>query len=62
VPIPVVTVDLHLVETETGATVWATTHSEKGGSVSARVLGTGGEPLAETTRRCLRKALATLVE
>jgi hypothetical protein len=57
-----VTVDLHLVETETGATVWATTHSEKGGSVSARVLGTGGEPIAETTRRCLREALATLVK
>lgn len=62
VPIPVVTVDLHLVETETGATVWAATHSEKGGSLEARVLGTGGEPLAETTRRCVRKALETLVK
>lgn len=62
VPIPVVTVDLHLVETETGTTVWAATQSEKGGSLSARVLGTGGEPIAETTRRCLQKALATLVK
>jgi polysaccharide biosynthesis protein PelC len=62
VPIPVVTIDLHLVETETGAAVWATTQSEKGGSVEARVLGTGGEPIAETTRRCVREAIKTLVK
>jgi TolB-like protein len=62
VPIPVVTLDMHLVETETGATVWATTQSAKGGSFSARVLGTGGEPIAETTRRCVQDALATLVK
>ena len=62
VPIPVVTLDLRMVEVETGATVWAATHSEKGGSLSAKVLGTGGEPLAETTRRCVQEALATLVE
>jgi TolB-like protein len=62
VPIPVVTLDLRMVEVETGATVWAATHSEKGGSLSAKVLGTGGEPLAETTRRCVQGALATLVE
>jgi len=62
VPIPVVTLDMHMVETETGATVWATTHSEKGGSFSARVLGTGGEPIAETTRKCVQAALATLVK
>ncbi len=62
VPIPVVTLDLHMVETETGATVWATTQSEKGGSFSARVLGTGGEPIAETTRKCVQAALQTLVK
>ena len=62
VAIPVVTIDMHLVETETGSTVWATTHSEKGGSLEARVLGTGGEPIAETTRRCVHEALKTLVK
>jgi TolB-like protein len=62
VPIPVVTIDMHLVETETGATVWATTQSEKGGSFEARVLGTGGEPIAETTRRCVREAIEALVK
>ncbi len=62
VPIPVVTIDMHLVEAETGATVWATTQSTKGGSFSARVLGTGGEAIAETTRKCVQDALATLVK
>lgn len=62
VTIPVVTLDVHMVETETGATVWAATHTEKGGSVGARVLGTGGQPISETTRRCVRKLLDTLVK
>jgi TolB-like protein len=62
VPIPVVTLDMRMVETETGAIVWAVTQSEKGSTMSARILGTGGEPLAETTRECVRDALATLIE
>lgn len=62
IPIPVVTLDLRMVEAETGATVWAATHSERGGSVSAKVLGTGGQPIAETTRECVRQVLATLIE
>jgi TolB-like protein len=62
VPIPVVTLDIRMVEAETGVTVWAATHSEKGSSLSARILGTGGEPLAETTRACVQKTLATLIE
>lgn len=61
-PIPVVTLDLRMVETETGTTVWAATHSERGSGVSAKLLGTGGQPLSETTRECVQQALATLVE
>jgi TolB-like protein len=60
--IPVVTIDMRMVEAETGATVWAATHSEKGGSISAKVLGTGGQPMAETTRECVRQVLSTLIE
>jgi len=62
VGIPVVTLDAHMIETETGTTVWAATESEKGGSAGARILGTGGEPISETTRRCVRRLIATLVE
>jgi hypothetical protein len=51
-----------MVEAETGATVWAATHSEKGSTVSAKLLGTGGQPIAETTRECVQQLLATLIE
>ena len=60
--IPVVTLDAHMVETETGATVWAATHTEKGGSTGAKVLGTGGQPISKTTRLCVQGLLKTLIE
>lgn len=62
VGIPVVTLDVHMVETETGASVWAATHTEKGGTLGARVLGTTGKPLSVTTRRCVQNLLTTLIE
>ncbi len=62
VAIPVVTLDVHMLETETGTAVWATTHSEKGGGASAKWLGTGAEPIAETTRRCVQAIVRTLVQ
>lgn len=62
VPIPVVTLDVRMVEAETGATVWAATHSERGGSTGAAVLGTGGQPIAVTTRVCVQRILESLVQ
>jgi len=62
VAIPVVTLDVHLIETETGATVWAATHTEKGGSAGAKILGTGGQPISQTTRECVRQLLQTLID
>ena len=59
---PVVTLDLHMVETETGTTVWAATHTEKGAGLSSKFLGTGGEPISETTRRCVRRLVESLVQ
>jgi TolB-like protein len=59
---PVVTLDARMVETETGTIVWAATHTEKGKGLSARVLGTGGEALSETMRRCVSRLLDTLFE
>jgi hypothetical protein len=61
VTIPVVTVDLHMLETESGAPVWAATHSERGSGASAKWLGTGAEPISETTRRCVRRLVRKLV-
>jgi TolB-like protein len=62
VSIPVVTLDLRLIETDTGATVWAATHTERGSGAGAKFLGTGGEPISETTRKCIRTLIAELVE
>lgn len=62
VGIPVVTLDTQMVEAETGAIIWAATHTEKGKGFSARVLGTGGQPISETTRLCVQTLLASLLD
>lgn len=62
VGVPVVTLDAHMVEAETGSTVWAATHTEKGGALTAKVLGTGAAPISQTTRKCVRQLLASLIE
>jgi TolB-like protein len=62
VQIPVVALDVHMLETETGAAVWAANHTEKASGLGAKLLGAGGEPLSETTRRCVRRVLTTLIE
>ena len=62
VSVPVVTIDLRMVEVETGTAVWAATQSERGSTGSARWLGTAGEPLSETTRRCARALVGQLVK
>ena len=60
VSVPVVTLDLHLLETETGAAVWAATHTERGSGAAAKWLGTGAEPISATTRKCVKAALRSL--
>jgi hypothetical protein len=60
VSVPVVTIDLHLLETETGAAVWAVTHTERGSGAAAKWLGTGAEPISATTRKCIQEALRSL--
>lgn len=59
--IPVVTLDTHMVETETGSAVWAVTHTEKGAGFGAKFLGTASEPLSETMRRCVKRIVRQLV-
>jgi TolB-like protein len=62
VEMPVVTLDVHMLETETGEAVWAATHTERASGLSAKLLGTAGEPISETTRRCVREVLRTLIQ
>ena len=58
---PVVTLDLHMLETETGAAVWAATHTEQASGLSTKILGTGAEPISATTRKCVRQILQSLI-
>lgn len=59
-PTPEVTIQLRLVETQTGATVWSTSETRSGAAVSTRLFGVGGESLTEAARRVIRGELRTL--
>jgi TolB-like protein len=61
-PAPEVTIQLRLVEVESGVTVWSTSRTKSGASMSARLFGVGGESLTEAARRVLRAELSTLLE
>lgn len=61
-PTPEVTVQLRLVETHTGATVWSTGQTRSGAGVSTRLFGVGGESLTEAARRIVRSELRTLLK
>lgn len=62
VAVPTVTIDAQMIEAESGGIIWAATHTEKGSEMSARLLGTQGEPLSVTTRRCVRRLVETLLK
>lgn len=61
-PTPEVTIQVRLIETQTGATIWSTSHTRAGAGVSTRLFGLGGESLTEAARRVVRKELATLLK
>ncbi|MCM2268489.1 MAG: penicillin-binding protein activator LpoB [Thermoanaerobaculia bacterium] len=60
--IPTITLDAQMIEAESGGIIWSATHTEKGSAMSARFLGNEGEPLSVTTRRCVKRLVATLVK
>jgi TolB-like protein len=61
-PTPEVTVQLRLVETHTGETVWSTGQTRSGAGVSTRLFGIGGESLTQAARRIVRAELNTLLK
>ncbi|GAB4375987.1 MAG: DUF799 family lipoprotein [Acidobacteriota bacterium] len=58
--VPVITIDAHMVETESGATVWAATHTVRGTTFSSRVFGSGALAGAEAMRRCVHELVEAL--
>ncbi len=61
-PTPEVTIQLRLVESQTGVTVWSASRTKSGASASARLFGIGGQSLTEAARQLIREELATLVK
>lgn len=58
----VVTLDVRLLETETGQVVWSTTHTESGRGFWNAILGGSGSSLGEVSRKAARHALERLVQ
>jgi len=61
-PSPEVTIQLRLVEAQSGVTVWSASRSRSGATTSARLFGVGGESLTQVSRRLIKEELSTLVK
>ncbi len=62
VTVPTVTLDLRLVETETGSTIWAATHTQGHPNLLTSLFGIGAQSTSETMRDCVHHVIKTLVK
>jgi hypothetical protein len=58
----VVTLDVRLVETETGTVIWSTTVTEAGRGFWSRLFGTNGDSMGEVARKASSQAIRELVD
>jgi len=61
-PSPEVVIQLRLVETESGITLWSSSQTRSGTSASARLFGFGGDSLTEAARKLVHDELKSLVD
>src|SRR6185369_17280634 len=61
-PTPEITIQLRLIETHSGTTIWSVGQTRSGAGVSTRLFGVGGESLSEAARRVVRRELGTLLK
>jgi len=61
-PSPEVTIQLRLVEAQSGVTVWSASRSRSGATASARLFGMGGQSLTQVSRQLIQEELSTLVK
>jgi TolB-like protein len=57
---PEVTLTLRGIDAESGTVVWATSHTQGGATVMARLFGLTGDSLSEVARKAVHEAVATL--
>lgn len=60
-PAPEVSIQLRLVESVSGVTVWSVSDSKSGATLSRQLIGVGGQSLTEATHEVVRRQLGTLV-
>jgi len=61
-PTPEVTIQLRMIETHSGSTIWSTGRTRSGASFSTRLFGVGGESMTQAARRVVRAELGTLLK
>jgi len=61
-PAPEVTIQLRLVESLSGVTVWTASRTRSGASTTARLFGIGGGSLTEAARELIQEELKTLLQ
>lgn len=58
---PDITIQLRLVDVQSGSTVWSASRTRNGATVTARLFGFGGDSATEVARNLIREELATLL-
>jgi hypothetical protein len=59
---PDVTIQLRLVETQAGVTVWSSSQTQAGPTFVSRLFGVGNDSPTEAAQRLIRRELATLIK
>lgn len=57
-----VTLDVRLIETESGRTIWSATNTESGTSFWQSIFGGSGKSQSEVMRKCVHDVLKTLID
>lgn len=61
-PSPEVTVQLRLVETQSGVTLWSVSHTRSGVKIPVRLFGVGGETPTQATQKLMRQEINTILK
>ena len=61
-PAPEVTIQLRMVETQSGVTVWSSSRTRSGAGAMTRLFGIGGDSVTEAARQLVREELRTLLQ
>ncbi len=61
-PSPEVTVQLQLVEIQSGLTLWSVSHTRSGVKILVRLFGVGGETTTQATQKLMRQEINTILK